>query len=167
MLRVFIFLILVLSCPANAQAYFDPGSGGYFISSVLAAIGAFFALASAFVIHFFRNILWRNLRLLWNRFPFLVVAGVLVLVVAIGAFLFHLFYEPSLLKFDAARSGAHILDADKVYPGYSLYEGRLIDKKGKLVKKWSRIYLGVIDPLTGDYYAQKYYEAPLWGRYTW
>ncbi len=163
----FLLLFLVIFYPSHAYAYIDPGSGGYLISSILAAIGAFFALASAFVVHFFRNIVWKTIRTLWNKHRLLFLAGVLALIAGIGAVLFHLFYEPAIPRFDASVSGAHILDAARMYPGYNLYEGKLIDMHGRLVKKWKEIYLGVIDPKTGDYYAEKYYEAPLWGKYTW
>jgi len=162
-----IFLIFITCCSAQAFAYIDPGSGGYLVSSVLAAIGAFFALASAFVVHFFRNIVWRTIINLWRKQRLLFLAGILLLIAGISAVILHFTYEPAMPKFNDSLSGAHIRDAARMFDGYSLYEGKLIDMKGKLVKKWGSIFLGVIDPQTGDYYGQKYFEAPLWGRYTW
>ena len=161
------FLFLIIFNPTHAYAYIDPGTGGYLISSIMAAIGAFFAFASAIVIHFFRNIVWKTICSLWSRHRIFFLTGLFILIAAIGAVLFHIFYEPSIAPFDAALSGAHIRDASRIYDGYNLYEGKLIDMHGQVVKKWKSIYLGVIDPQNGDYYAQKYYEAPVWGRYTW
>ncbi|MFH1384557.1 MAG: arylsulfotransferase family protein [Candidatus Omnitrophota bacterium] len=76
------------------------------------------------------------------------------------------FHEPGLPPFNVALSGAHIRDASRICPGYNLYGGKLIDNEGRVLKKWASISLGTIDT-NGDYYAQKYYEAPVWGRYTW
>ncbi len=166
--KTFIFFLFpAIFCPTYAYAYIDPGSGGYLISSILATIGAFCALASAFVIHFFRNIVGKTIRTLWRKHRLLFLAGVLGLIAATGAVIFYILYEPAIAPFDASLSGAHIHDAMRIYDGYSLYEGKLIDMQGHVVKKWKNIFLGVIDPQTGDYYAQKSFEAPLWGRYTW
>ena len=70
------------------------------------------------------------------------------------------------LKFDPSLSGAHIRDASKIYPGCNLYEGRLMDMDGKVLKKWRNNYLGLILP-DGSYLAQEYYESPKWGLFTW
>ena len=135
---------LAIFCPTYAYAYIDPGSGGYLISSILATIGAFCALASAFVIHFFRNIVGKTIRNLWLKHRLLFLAGVLSLIAVTGAVIFYIFYEPAIAPFDASLSGAHIHDALRMYDGYSLYEGRLIDMQGHVVKKWKNIFLGSI-----------------------
>jgi Arylsulfotransferase (ASST) len=163
---IILLFLIVLNTP-HAYAYIDPGSGGYLISSILTAIGAFLAFASAVVVHFFRNIVWKTICSLWNKHRLLFLAGSLFVLSGIGAILYHIFYEPAIAPFDASLSGAHMHNASKIYDGYNLYEGKLIDMQGHVVKKWKSIYLGVIDPQTGDYYAEKYYEAPVWGRYTW
>ena len=72
----------------------------------------------------------------------------------------------SELLFDDSVSGAHTYYESGVFDGYNLYEGKLIDMDGNLVNNWSSIYLGVIDD-DGNYYAQKYYEADTFGKYTW
>lgn len=164
-----LFFICFLIMPHHpAWAYIDPGSGGYLITSVLTMLGGFLAFASAFVIHFFRHTVFRFLKFLWQRHRILTV---LFLVIALGAggfyggkWLYRMLVTP---RFDASLSGAHTYDAQKVYDGYNLYEGKLIDAQGEVVKKWKNLFLGVIDSENGDYYAQKYFEAPIWGRYTW
>jgi hypothetical protein len=49
--------------------------------------------------------------------------------------------------------------------GYTLYEGQLIDMQGAVVQRWNFSYLSVLDS-TGYYYGQAYFEAPLWGKFT-
>jgi len=166
-----IFLVTLLSIgfffyPKDAWAYIDPGTGGYLISSIIAGLGAFFAFASAFCIHFFRNIIWRSTVYLWRRHRSLFLLGIFIVLAGLGFLIFSAFYEPPVARFDPALSGPHTLDPARVSPGYDLYEGKLMDNQGHVVKKWSSIYLGTIDK-NGDYYAEKYFEAPLWGRYTW
>ncbi len=163
-------LILWVVCfslyPADAGAYIDPGSGGYLISSILTGIIAFFAFASAVVIHFFRSIIIKGVSFLWCRHRVFFLAGILIVSGMFGFFIFKALHMPSIVKFDRARSGVHSVDTSRVSPGYNLYEGKLMDNQGRVVKQWPSIYLGVIDK-NGDYYAEKYFEAPLWGRYTW
>src|SRR5208283_2718995 len=97
LLKAFIFLLfLVIFSPSRAYAYIDPGSGGYLISYILTALGAFFAVASAVVIHFFRNIVWKTIRTLWSKHRLWFLAGVLALIAGIGAVLYHIFYEPPI-----------------------------------------------------------------------
>lgn len=167
MKTLLLILFLVVFCPRHAYAYIDPGSGGYLISSILAAIGAFFAFAAAIVVHFFRNIVWKTIRTLWSKHRFLFLAGVLILTGSIGVGIFHIFYEPAIPPFNPSPHLVQTHNTPQRYDGYNLYEGKLIDMQGHIVKKWKSIFLGVINPQTGDYYAEKYYEAPLWGRYTW
>ena len=69
-------------------------------------------------------------------------------------------------RFDETLSGAHSYDPEKISPGYSLFDGRLIDAEGHVVKTWKARYLGLILPDT-RYVAQEYYESKRWGMYTW
>jgi hypothetical protein len=88
-----------------------------------------------------------------------VAAAAVVIFMAVPRYI----SEPS---FDPSLSGAHWRDRAQVSPGYNLYSGKLIDMDGRVVKQWDQLYLNVIDT-NGDYYAQKSYEYPLWGRYRW
>lgn len=63
-------------------------------------------------------------------------------------------------------TGAHILDFQRMSEGYSLFQGILINEKGRIVKQWSSFSLGILDK-NGDYYGQQNDKAPIWGRYTW
>lgn len=156
-------LAAILAEPAHA--YIDPGSGGYLAGSALTMIGGVFAVFFAFLLHFFRHIVGGFFkRLMKHRRRILTVLAALVLI-GLGIF-FAWRYIADKMKFDSSLSGAHMHDASAVYDGYNLFEGKLIDMKGNVVKQWKSIYLGVIDS-NGDYYAQKYFEAPTWGRYTW
>lgn len=165
--RYLLFLALFfVGAEKSVWAYIDPGSGGYLITSLLATIGGVFAFASAFVIHFFRNVIGRSLVFLWRNHRLKSMLA-LALATAAGAFFAgQFFYEPQVPEFDSKLSGARIIDLPRISPGYNFYEGTLIDLNGRVVKKWSSLSLGVID-VNGDYYAQKYFEAPIWGRYTW
>jgi hypothetical protein len=69
-------------------------------------------------------------------------------------------------KFNSALSGVHVLDVKKTFPKYLLYDGKLIDIYGNIIKKWKNSYLGIILP-NGDYIAQESYESKKWGRYSW
>ncbi len=69
------------------------------------------------------------------------------------------------MKFDKKKSGAHVINKGKVFPGYVLYEGKLIDEKGKVVREWGFKNLGIIDD-NGDYYAQDRYEGECFGRFS-
>lgn len=163
---LFIFIVLTAFFQKAAWAYIDPGSGGYLISSILAAIGGFFAFASALVIHFFRNVIGKSIRYFWQKHRLLFLCGLFAVFSALGFLIYKLTHEPAVPKFDAKLSGAHVINSSRMSPGYNLYEGKLMDHEGHVVKKWSSIYLGVLDK-NGDYYAQKYFDAPVWGRYTW
>ncbi len=165
LMLLFLFAFLFSGVP-KAHAYIDPGTGGYLITSILAMAGGFFALTSAFVIAFFRNTIGKWIVFLWTKHRVLLIAGTLAIVSGAGFWAYSAFYEPAIKKFDPRLSGAHTLDAAKVSPGYDLYEGKLIDNEGRVLKQWSSISLGTLDT-NGDYYAQKSFEAPVWGRYTW
>ena len=68
-------------------------------------------------------------------------------------------------SFDSSLSGAHILNPTKINLGYNLYDGKLIDEEGKLIKEWPYKYLGLIQN-DGSYIAQKHYESKEWGKFT-
>lgn len=69
-------------------------------------------------------------------------------------------------RFDASISGAHTYHSVKVSPGYNLFDGRLMDMDGRIIKKWKSCYLSLILP-SGYYVAQHHYESKKWGLYTW
>ncbi len=163
---IYLSLCFLLILPHPAWAYVDPGTGGYLISSILAAIGSFFALVSAFVIHFFRNVLGKGMAYLWAKQRPWLVLGVIAVVWAGGFFIYKFTCAPAMAKFDPRLSGAHTLDASKISAGYDLYDGQLMDNQGHVIKQWTNKYLGILDA-NGDYYAEKYFESPIWGRYTW
>ena len=73
--------------------------------------------------------------------------------------------EPKQNSFDSSLTGTHILDIDKVCPGYNLYNGKLIDKNGDVAKEWPYKYLGLIQK-DGTYIAQKEYESKEWGKFS-
>jgi len=165
-MRILVFLFMFLVVTGKAFAYIDPGTGGYLISQILAIAGGFIALVAATCIHFFRFTLRAWWSVLWGRFRILTVIVLAAIIGGAAYFAYDFFQRRETPDFDPKLSGAHVYDAEKIFPGYNLYEGKLIDNEGNLVKKWSSIYLGTIDK-NGDYYAQKYFEAPVWGRYTW
>ena len=149
----------------SAFAYIDPGTGGYVVQSLGPVIGGFFAVIFTFFLGFFRRRLgnfFRGFRKNWRRI--LLVIGVLAVVFIGFGGVKKWFQERA--TFDPSLSGAHMYDAAAVDDGYNLFEGRLVDMRGNVVKQWQSLSLGVIDS-NGDYYAQKYFEAAVWGRYSW
>ncbi len=69
-------------------------------------------------------------------------------------------------RFNASLSGAHTYVPEKVSPGFNLFDGRLIDTNGGVLKTWKACYLGRILP-QGLYVAQRHYESIIWGLYDW
>lgn len=163
-------ILFSLFFPQNAWAYIDPGYGGYLISSFVTAIMGFFAFGTAFVIHAFRRIVLGTFRNLWQKQRAVLVIGLLILASSLIYAVFIYQWSPAVVRaparFDPGLTGAFVRDPDHVSPGYNLYEGKLIDINGRVVKAWSSVFLGVLDK-NGDYYAQKYFQSPVWGRYTW
>jgi hypothetical protein len=187
---------MLLCLAGAASAYIDPGTGGYIVSGIGPAIWAAILAALGFIGAVFRRVIIEKAKknkaatviiillvaiifylLFFQPAPPAESGGLLDTsapsasegggaasqkVEVTGA---SLQPDPSL-TFDASVSGAHMIDASKAYNGYNLYEGKLIDMQGNIVHNWSRIYLGVIDQ-QGNYYAQKYYEADTFGKYTW
>ena len=227
-------LFFILLLPAPAWAYFDPGFGGYLLTSVISWIITGLALMSAAVIYCFRKLISPKLsaflmpllslgsfslgaflyysfhrsffflhlqlgayfntcfgkffgtailvlialgiilipalfiyRQKYRRFHGMMLMSALYLVFALlGASL-----TGALSQISASRSPllkAQIIDPQRIFKGYDLYNGKLIDDKGRIVKEWSQDYLGTIDK-NGDYYGEKrdHQKIPAWGRYTW
>src|SRR5580658_9598700 len=69
-------------------------------------------------------------------------------------------------RFDKDLSGAHTYKPSLCSPGYNLFDGKLVDKDGKLLKSWKYRYLSTLLP-DGRYLAQEYYESPRWGLFSW
>jgi hypothetical protein len=175
-----------------ASAYIDPGTGGYIISGIGPAIWAILIAAGGIIFGFFRRIIIDKAK--QNKVATIIILVLLVAVVYLlldnpeptqvtkGGLLDDSAPDTSTEKedvtgetdleadpeviFDESVSGAHIYDEAKVYDGYNLFEGKLIDMDGNLVKNWSSIYLGILDE-EGNYYAQEYYESQKFGKYTW
>jgi hypothetical protein len=148
MRKVLTFLFFVLILPVHAHAYIDPGSGGYLVGSVFPMIAGAFAVLFAFLIHFFRHTLKNFFRNLWNKHQHVLTT------------------PPDRTKFNETISGAHRYDASAVADGYNLFDGRLIDFEGRVLKEWRNRYLGLLLP-DGRYVAQEYYESRKWGLFTW
>ncbi len=173
--RILFLVFFFLFLSKTAWAYIDPGYGGYLISSFGVMVTGFFAFISALVIHFFREYVSGFFRTLWReQRAFFVVVFFMLAPVLIYALFFYRWVpavvsgpvERSPAIFDPNLTGAFVRDPDRVSPGYNLYEGKLVDIRGRIVKTWSSVFLGTLDK-NGDYYAQKYFQSPVWGRYTW
>jgi predicted lipid-binding transport protein (Tim44 family) len=112
-LSVILTLTFLFAGSKVAQAYIDPGTGGYLIGSAFAMIGGFFALASALVIHLFRNIIGGWAKALWKKFgAFLPIAALLAAAAGIWAFL--AFGAPSAHRSGPADTGVRVKDAAAV-----------------------------------------------------
>ena len=170
MKKAVIFLILSIFLLNVASAYIDPGTGGYLVSSMWSYIGIFLAVAFAAVMCFFRNYLIAPVKKFWKEHRNYFFSGLVLL----GILIYLAFVKFSIVRnvtnntfvFNESLSGAHFYNPAKVAQGYNLYEGKLIDMNGNMIKNWSNIYLGVIDK-NGDYYAQQCFECLKWGRYSW
>lgn len=81
---------------------------------------------------------------------------------------FLLFQENKLTlpPYDESLNGVHIYNKNEVHPGYNLYNGKLLDNEGNIIKTWNYSYLSIIDK-EGNYYAQRGYETLEWGKFTW
>jgi hypothetical protein len=66
--------------------------------------------------------------------------------------------------FDKSLSGTTIFEDIKICDGYRLFDGKLIDKFGKVIFEYEYKHLGVF--YNGFYYAQKSFEAKSWGKFT-
>lgn len=164
-LKVFCSMFLALAITPYAQAYIDPGTGGYLISSLWAWIVGVVAVMFAGVTHFFKY----RLRAGWNEFPakkkLLVVIVPLVLISGASAFFIYGNSEYEVPDYDPDFVNV-MVNEDGASEGYTLVKGKLIDMDGAVVHEWPYWYLGVIDD-NGDFYAQREYESLEWGRYSW
>jgi len=68
-------------------------------------------------------------------------------------------------KFNPDLSGTHTYNKKKIFDGYNLFDGKLIDMSGKVVKEWKSSYLSLLSK--GNYLAQEHYESKKWGKYAW
>jgi hypothetical protein len=68
-------------------------------------------------------------------------------------------------RFDQKLSGAHLQEASLYSLGYNLFDGKLVDRDGKLRKSWKYRYLSTLLP-DGRYLAQEYYESLRWGLFS-
>jgi hypothetical protein len=159
---VLLFLLLIPS----AFAYIDPGTGGYLISVAWAWLVGALALGSAVIIHFFKFTLKNKALHLWEKRRAFVLGFSAVVILLVIALVINILQKPAVGVFDPTISGVQVYDDGKSFGGYNYFEGRLLDMQGNEVKKWSNIYLGVIDT-NGDYYAQSCFECPTWGRFSW
>jgi len=172
---LFFLTLFFLFFPKDAWAYIDPGYGSYMISSIAAAVMSFFAFVSAFVIHFFRKFVFNFFHDLWHKHRVVLATSIVILGLLLAYAVVFYKWNPlaagdssvrAPAKFDPNLTGAYVRDPDRVSPGYDLYEGKLIDIHGRVVKTWSSVFMGTLDK-DGYYYAQKYYQSPVWGKYTW
>ena len=69
-------------------------------------------------------------------------------------------------RFDEKLSGARVHEPSLYSPGYNLFDGRLIDREGNIVKRWGYQYLSTL-LANGNYLAQERYESPCWGLFSW
>jgi hypothetical protein len=69
-------------------------------------------------------------------------------------------------RFDASLSGVSAYDPAGTEGGYNLFDGKLIDMNGQLIKAWRSRYLSLLLS-DGRYLAQEHYESARWGLYSW
>jgi hypothetical protein len=70
-----------------------------------------------------------------------------------------------MAEFDPSLSGARTIVAKKICVGHTLYDGKLIDMTGHIVKEWPFQYMGLIKK-DRTYIAQKGYESKEWGKFS-
>jgi len=167
MKKVTIGVFLGIFLIKSISAYIDPGTGGYLATTLFSSLATYIAIAIATITTFMSTYFFKPLKsfIVKNKeiLKFIFIA---ILILALFFLAYNKFLKNPKIEFDPSLSGAHIYPQNEIYPAYYLYEGKLIDERGNLIKNWSSIYLGTIDK-NGDYYAQQYYESPKWGRYTW
>jgi len=67
--------------------------------------------------------------------------------------------------FDESLSGARVYDRGKIQEGYNVFEGKIMNLEGKILKNFSSIHLSVLDD-DGFYYAQEYYESEKFAKFS-
>ena len=164
---IFLTLLFFFS-PLTAWAYFDPGFGGYLINSVISLVVTGTAFISAAVIYFFRTIIGQKLFCFCQKHEKTCLI-VLLSVLSVGSFFLGSFFHSTFHKPSGPYShfsGVHIINPQRMSEGYNLYDGILIDNKGRIVKQWAMANYGILDN-NGDFYAKLNGHHPTWGRYTW
>jgi hypothetical protein len=152
----FIFLI------PNIFGYIDPGTGGYLISSLWSWLVGIVTLVFAVVIRFFKYKVW----FICKKYKYIVFP---ILIIILGIIIKLLFFngyvkDVNLPDYDESRINGNIINSEKVYEGYNLYNGILVDMEGNQVHNWSFNYLSIIDE-DGFYYGQNGYEALEFGKF--
>ncbi|MCA9459538.1 MAG: aryl-sulfate sulfotransferase, partial [Nanoarchaeota archaeon] len=137
--------------------------------SIWSVIVGFFALILGVILRFFRHTLKNFISNFWKNHRILFIISTIILISSLTYTINYFFISESefiLPKYDESLNGAHILKEKEIYPGYNLYNGKLLDNKGNLIKTWNYSYLSILDE-KGNYYAQKGYETLEWGKFTW
>jgi hypothetical protein len=138
--------------------FFDPELSKYTVRFIISAMAVFIILCA--VIYYFRSLIGKKMRLI--SLLFLLVCTYAYLGISVL-----LIYENPVKPNEVTET--KIIDPERMFKGYSLYDGKLIDERGRTVKKWSRELLGTIDE-NGDYYGASHgigFQGDSWGRYTW
>ncbi len=173
MLLTLPLLLFFLFSPLTAWAYFDPGFGGYLINSIISLIVTGFAFVSAAVIYFFRTIIGQRILFLWKKYEKLCLI-ILLSILGLGSFSLGTFLHRTFYKLSTDHShlsGARIIDSQRMFKGYSLYNGKLINENGRIIKQWFPDYPEIFEK-NGDFYSgqnqdERDHNEPSWGRYTW
>lgn len=161
-------ILTILLIRPMTLAYIDPGTGGYLVTTIWTQFAVYIGLAVTLISTYFikpiKNFLIKHYK---------VILIILTMAILTSFFAFNLNpFRKSLGQnhnktlFDESLSGIQIYNKDKAYEGYNLFEGKLIDMQGNIVKDWDYVYLGTLDK-EGNYYAQEYYESLKWGKFTW
>jgi len=154
------------------KAFVDPTFDKYLSIFLILLSIITFAFICTVVMCFFHRIIDLKVLNLWQKLRkicFITLVSFLLL----GSLFLIPFFRPhnNSSNYPSKLLGAHIFDFQRMSKGYSLYDGTLIDEKGRIIKKWANGYLGVIDK-NGDYYGEyrnpkEFDKNSVWGRYTW
>ncbi|MBT4165618.1 hypothetical protein HOE04_01110 [archaeon] len=155
---------LILSSIKTVSAYIDPGTGGYLVTSfgtsILIILGIILGFLSTHIFHPIKKFIKKHYKL--------IIVILAIIILTMGIFKFWLpkeSQEHNKEPFNPSLSGVQVHNKEKAFEGYNLFEGKLIDMNGNLVKEWDYIYLGKLNK-NGDYYSQEYYESQKWGKLT-
>ncbi len=66
-------------------------------------------------------------------------------------------------NFSPNLSGVHIHNEKESSPGLNLFDGKLMNNEGRIIKEFKYKYLGKI--YKKNYYAQEKYEGKTWGKF--
>ncbi|MCF7831227.1 arylsulfotransferase family protein [Candidatus Gracilibacteria bacterium] len=159
-------LVLFILAINLASAYIDPGTGGYLVTSFGSYLITFLAIFFAATAAFLSKTFIIPLKSFFKKYETLLRRLAVVLVILF--FLWFVYSQVSFQEevlFDESLSGVHIYSESEVYPGYILFQGKLMDIQGNVVHEWNSTHLGIIQE-DGTYLAQVSYEKPLFGKYT-